>query len=236
MRAEDVRLDHALAFLRDTLRGRRRVLEVGCGNGAVARALAEDFAVTALDLHLPDRTPADNLTYVEANFLDYTAQPFDAVVFTASLHHITPLSRALGRSSDLLAPSGLLVVDDFDLEAPDVETLRWYYDTQELLRAAGAYDADYVDAPQPDPVARWRAAHVHDPPLHTGAAMRLAICDRFVIRRLDKCAYLHRYISHHVRDDARGAALAAHVRATEERRIAENVFVPVGLRIVAERL
>ena len=236
MRAADVQTDQTLAFLRDALRGRRRILEVGCGDGTVARHLAEDFRVTALDLALRDPTPADNLTFVEGNFLTYTAaEPFDAIVFTSSLHHITPLARALGHAADLLVPAGLVVVDDFDLEAPDAETLRWYYDAQELLVAAGRYPADRVDPPQADPVARWRAAHVHEPPLHTGAAMRIAICDRFVIRRLEKCAYLHRYIGARVAD-ARGAAIARHVFATEDRRIADNAFTPVGLRIVAERL
>jgi SAM-dependent methyltransferase len=236
MGAEDVRTDQTVAFLRDALGGRRRVLEVGCGDGTVARRLAEDFRVTALDIALGDPTPADNLTFVERDFLAYDAtEPFDAIVFTSSLHHITPLARALGHAANLLAPAGLLVVDDFDLEAPDVETLRWYYDTQELLVAAGAYPADRIDPPQADPVARWRAAHVHEPPLHTGAAMRIAICDRFVIRRLEKCAYLHRYIGARV-TDPRGAAIARYVLATEDRRIADNVFTPVGLRIVAERL
>ena len=232
-------MDHALEFVRGALKGRRRVLEVGCGRGELARRLGEDFAVTALDRQLPDTRPAPGVTFVERDFLDYTAEPFDAIVFTASLHHITPLARAIGRASDLLVPSGLLVVDDFDLEAPDAETLRWYYDTQEMLRAAGSFDADHVDPPHADPVARWRAAHAphHDhAPLHTGAAMRVAICDRFVIRRLEKGPYLHRYITAHVPDDSHGAAIARHVLATEQRRIADNVFVPVGLRIVAERL
>lgn len=231
-------MDHALEFVRGALRGRTRVLEVGCGRGELARRLGEDFAVTALDRHLPDVTPAPGVTFVEHDFLDYTAEPFDAIVFTASLHHITPLARAIGRASDLLVPSGLLVVDDFDLEAPDAETLRWYYDTQDTLRAAGCFDADHIDPPHADPVARWRAGHVHDhePPLHTGAAMRVAICDRFVIRRLEKGPYLHRYLAAHLPDGERGAAIARHVLATEQRRIADNVFVPVGLRIVAERL
>ena len=238
MRAGDVRVDHALEFVRGALRGRRRILEVGCGRGELARRLAEQFEVTALDVRLPDPSPARGVTFVERNFLDFTAEPFDAIVFCASLHHITPLARAIGRASDLLAPSGLLVVDDFDLEAPDAETLRWYYDTQETLRAAGCFDADHIDPPQADPVARWRAAHAHPDhdPLHTGAAMRVAVCDRFVIRRLEKSAYLYSYIAAHVPDDARGAAVARHVLATEQRRIEDNVFVPVGLRIVAERL
>jgi len=237
VRADDVRVDHAVEFVRGALKGRRRVLEVGCGRGELARRLGEDFAVTALDVRLSDPTPAPGVTFIEHNFLDFTAEPFDAIVFDASLHHITPLARALGRASDLLVPSGLLVVDDFDLEAPDAETLRWYYDTQETLHAAGCFPADHVDHPHADPVARWRVAHNHhETPLHTGAAMRVAICDRFVIRRLEKGPYLHRYIAAHVADGAPGAAIARHVLATEQRRIADNVFVPVGLRIVAERL
>jgi SAM-dependent methyltransferase len=237
MLPEDARVEQALAFLTPALRGCTRVLEVGCGRGTVARRLgAAGFQVTAIDVELRDPTPAPNVTFVEGDFLGYQAGPFDAIAFTASLHHI-PLDAAISRTAALLVPRGLLVADDFDLDAPDRETLRWYYDLQDLLVAAGLFDGHHYDAPIGDDLlARWRAGHHHEPPLHTGAAMRSAISDRFAIRELHRCAYLYRYISSCVPDDERGAAIAAHVLAIEKQRIAEHVYAPVGLRIVAERV
>src|SRR4029079_1981578 len=150
----------------DVLGGRRRVLEVGCGRGEVARALAaRGLAVTALDLALPDPQPAPDLRHVELDFLVFRGPPFDAILFTSSLHHIAPLENAIVHASELLAPGGVLVVDDFDLERPDHTTLAWYYETQELLAAAGLYDHHRLD-PGTDAMVRWRDSHAHDPPLH----------------------------------------------------------------------
>lgn len=233
----DVRTAHTVSFLGEVLRGRRRVLEVGCGRGEVARALgAAGFAVTALDLHLVATEPAANVAYVEHDFLDYrpAGEPFDAIVFTSSLHHIHELDRAVAHTVDLTAPGGLVIADDFDLETPDPATLRWYYDTQELLVAAGLYDHDRIDAGA-DPVSRWRDAHVHDPPLHTGVVMRAAIAARLALLDVQSAEYLYRYISKGVPQDDRGGAIAAHVQRSEHRRIAEGAIVPVGVRIIASR-
>src|SRR5687767_2966984 len=87
----------SLAFLRAHLGGRRRVLDVGCGSGDIAAALARDgHEVTAVDLRLPPTAErATGVTFLEASLLDVEAPPFDALVFVASLHHIAPLERAV---------------------------------------------------------------------------------------------------------------------------------------------
>ncbi|MDB4963545.1 MAG: hypothetical protein JWP01_3544 [Myxococcales bacterium] len=233
---EQLRHDEAASFLAAALTDRPRVLEVGCGRGDVARRLAEaGFAVTAIDLSLRDAIDAPGVTYIEQDFLTYEAEPFDAIVFGASLHHIVPLDRAIARVTRLLAPAGRLIVDDFDVEAPDVETLRWYYETQDLLLAADLLDRHRVDGSTlQDPETRWRIAH-GDHPLHTGAEMRHAISSRFVIRELKRGEYLYRSIAAGLPADDRGAKIATTVRATERDRIARGNAVPVGLRIVADR-
>jgi SAM-dependent methyltransferase len=239
-----LRTEQTTAFLLEVLRGRRRVLEVGCGRGDVARALAvAGHEVTALDLELPDQQPAPGVSYVEADLLTFDpgagAAPFDAVVFTASLHHISPLASAVERAASLTAPGGLVVADDFDLDAPDASTLRWYYEVQELLAAAGAYAADRIDPPidppRADLVARWRDAHAHDPPLHTGAQLRRALGDRLSLRAPRRGPYLYRYICGGLADDVHGAAVAAYLLEVERRGISEGRLTPVGLRLLADR-
>lgn len=223
-------------FLTEVLRGRHRILEVGCGRGEVARRLgAAGFHVVAIDLQLPERATAPNVTFLERDFLRFDTEPFDAIVFTSSLHHISPLEAAIDRAHHLLAPSGLLVADEFDLDAPNTATLRWYYDVQELLAAADIFPREHVDPPGSNVLGRWRTAHTHEPPLHTGVAMRRAIADRFDLRDVHGAAYLYRYVTKHLPHDTRGVALAQHIYSTERRGIADGTLAAVGLGIVAVR-
>lgn len=236
----DLRIEELFVHLVDALGARHRVLEVGCGTGALARRLgASGFEVTALDLAPSDPRPARGVTVVESDFLAFDAEPFDAIVFSSSLHHINPLERAIAHAARLLVPSGLLVVDDFDLDAPDADTLRWYYEVQELLAAAGLYPSERIDPPVgthpgDDLVARWRGGHTHEPPLHTGSQMRLAISEWFAIRELRMTDFLHRYIGKGLPQDERGASIAAHLAATERKKIGEGSLTPVGLRVLAD--
>src|SRR5919202_5559733 len=73
-------IDFVLSQLGD---GRRRVLEVGCGSGELARALADaGHDVTAIDPEAPEG-PLFRRVTLEA-FDD--PRPFDAVVASRSLH------------------------------------------------------------------------------------------------------------------------------------------------------
>jgi SAM-dependent methyltransferase len=229
-------IGQTVSFLSEVLRGRQRILEVGCGRGEVARRLgAAGLRITAIDLQLPDPSPAANVTFIERDFLRFDAESFDAIIFTASLHHISPIEAAVDRAYRLLGPTGLLVADDFDLDAPNAATLRWYYDVQELLAAADLFPRERVDPPGSDVLQRWRAAHSDDPPLHTGVQMRRAIADRFDLRDVHGAAYLYRYITRYLPHDARGVALAQHIYSTERRGIADGMLAAVGLGIVAAR-
>lgn len=242
MTPEELRNDEVARFVLERLGGRSRVLEVGCGRGEVARALAASgLAVTALDASLRDLVEAPAVRFVERDFLEYEDAPFEAVIFTVSLHHISPLERAIDRAVALLRPEGLLIADELDLDAPDAATLRWYYDTQEKLAAAGHYAAHRIDHDHGhghaggDVVERWHHAHHHDEPLHTGAAMERAIAARLEMVELQRLEYLYRYIGRGLAEDDTGAWIATQVRAAERRGIAEGSLRAVGLRIVARR-
>jgi SAM-dependent methyltransferase len=228
-----LRVERQYQFVADTVRGAMRVLEVGCGRGDLSRRLGADgLLVTAIDLELGEVKGGPGVKFLEGDFLAHEDTPFDAVIFTESLHHID-LGAAIERALKLLAPGGQLVVDDFDLDAPRVTTARWYYETQELLAASGLFAYERIDADNPDPRMRWLEAHVSDPPLATGRQMIAAIGGKLAIRDTVRGPYLYRAILAGLPDDDWGRSVAHHVVGVEERRVAAGTLDGVGLRIVA---
>jgi len=233
----DVAVEDVRSWMVPLLAGRRRILEVGCGPGDLARLLgAAGFEVTALDVALasPAPGPAPGVSWVEIDFLAFEAEPFEAILFTRSLHHIHPLEQAVDRARRLLRPGGALLIDDFDRDAPDAETARWYYEVKELLAAAELYPRDRIDGgADDDPLARWRAEHEHEhePPLHTGAEMIAVVADRFTDLMTSRGPYLYRSIAGGLPADSSGLALTNQLYAAENRRLRAAALVAVGLRI-----
>jgi SAM-dependent methyltransferase len=99
-----------------------RVLEVGCGEGELARALARvGHSVTAIDPRAPEG-PIFRRKRIE-EFSD--PGRFDHVVASLSLHHVGDLGMALGNIADLLRTGGSLVVVEFAWDRIDEATARW---------------------------------------------------------------------------------------------------------------
>ncbi|MFE3026804.1 class I SAM-dependent methyltransferase [Nocardia tengchongensis] len=118
-------------LLANAVAGARDVLDVGCGEGMLARRIRLDgAAVTGID---PDPTsielareqsPDGDITYLRADFLDhpFAPQSFDGIVSIAALHHMDTVE-ALTRMRDLLRPGGTLAVvgmarNDFPADLP----------------------------------------------------------------------------------------------------------------------
>ncbi len=234
MTPAEVSLGETHAFATAALGDRRRVVDVGCGRGALAHRLAAaGLDVTGLDRSL-GAAERGGARLVEGDFLAYRAAPVDALLFVTSLHHLHPLDAAVARAAELLVPGGLLVAEEFDLDAPDPATATWYYDVQELVAAAGMFPRTHVHGSSADePLARWRGEHAHDPPLYGGAEMLAALAARFDVIRAERGPYLFRYLCGGLEASERAAAVAAEVLAAERRNIAAGRLRPVGLRIVA---
>ena len=124
--------------------GVRRVLDVGAGNGWLARRLAGSFAVTALDVDasdtglaaLDDRRVARVRGDLQA--LPLTAGSFDAVVVAAALHYAVDQVGALAELARVLRPRGVIVIADSPVYANAAARDAAWSRSRDYYAAAGA--------------------------------------------------------------------------------------------------
>ncbi|WP_458689979.1 class I SAM-dependent methyltransferase [Nocardia tengchongensis] len=118
-------------LLANAVAGAGDVLDVGCGEGMLARRIRlGGAAVTGIDPDIKsielarEQSPDGDITYLRADFLDhpFAPQSFDGIVSIAALHHMDTVE-ALTRMRDLLRPGGTLAVvgmarNDFPADLP----------------------------------------------------------------------------------------------------------------------
>jgi SAM-dependent methyltransferase len=211
-----------------------RVLEVGCGDGAVAHGLAAaGYDVTGVD---------------EADFLHYESSGvFDALLFTRSLHHMSPVGTALGKAHAILASGGLIVAEELAYDRVNIQTARWLYDLESVLIAAALFAAapggaadesgpDAISTPaaatEGNPLGRWRWEHAAEPPLATGHAILAAARERFELTVVEEAPYLYRYLCERLEPTERGLRIGRRTLELESRLIRERDIAAAGLRFV----
>jgi 2-polyprenyl-3-methyl-5-hydroxy-6-metoxy-1,4-benzoquinol methylase len=99
----------------------RKVLEIGCGAGRLARAIADRGAtVTGIDaspemIRLACQRSSDDprIEFVCRDFAVHSAESevYDCVVSVATLHHL-PAAATLARMKSMVRPGGLLLIHD----------------------------------------------------------------------------------------------------------------------------
>jgi len=100
-----------------------RCLEIGCGNGSIARALAERVAptgrVVASDIDLSCiaglQEPCLELRKIDILQDGIEESSYDFVVARALLHHLTPAGKALERMVAALKPGGVILSIEPDM-------------------------------------------------------------------------------------------------------------------------
>jgi SAM-dependent methyltransferase len=146
-----------------------RVLEVGCGDGRLARALDDlAYRVVAIDPAAPEGAIFQAVTLEE--FADPVR--FDAVVASRALHHIPDLAGALSKLHRLLVPEGPLIVVEHAFDRFDERTARWYLEKRGA-RQPGAPSSLRACLDE------WEEDHAG---LHGSAAMRRELDRRFTER------------------------------------------------------
>ena len=156
------------AFLLDVLPSRARVLDVGCGDGALVERLAEaGFDSVGVDPNAPAGPRLVRERVEEATGIGR----FDAACAVMSLHH-ADLEPVLTSVAGLLRPGGLVLVSEFSWDAYDERAAVWV--------------AEH-DPARDGSVAAWRDEHAG---LHHGEQVQAALDEAFERRSLTTRPYL----------------------------------------------
>ena len=178
-----------------------RVLEVGCGDGRLARALDElGYGVVAIDPAAPKGAIFQAVSIEE--FAD--SAPFDAVVASRSLHHIHDLSGGLSKLQRMLVPGGRLVVVEHAFDRLDERTAGWYL---EKRRVKGPHAPSSLGAC----LAEWEADHAG---LHSYTAMRRELDLRFTERWFAWTPSLYLELGQALEDEELSLIEAGSIQAT----------------------
>jgi SAM-dependent methyltransferase len=231
-----IAVPHTLAHLTPLLPAPgARVLEAGCGRGALAAALADlGYDVTGVDRNTDAAAAAKErgVRVIEADLHDVTGE-YDVVLFTRSLHHAENLDGMLAHAATLLAQDGRIVIEEFAWERVDRAAAHFLYDNRAMLVAAGLFDGELPDG---DLRQAWVDGHSS---LHQGAAILAALGRVGSELTTVFTGMLWRLV------DGRGGAWTeprTHVadalnamRAAEQRRIAAGMLPSVGLYASARK-
>ena len=209
-----------------------RILDAGCGEGALSRVLAAaGYAVTSIDADPAAVAAARSagVPAVRADLASFDDEPFDAVVMLLSLHHVHPLGTALDQVTHLLRPGGTLILDEYAWDWADDTTIRWFYDTAAVLAAT-----EVIDPPAGGDqlLTRWRSRHTVDGArCNGGDAMINAISARLgnvTVRRVP-------YLARHLLAGRGNQKILAELCRIEREHLADGTLRATGFRLTATR-
>ena len=229
-----------VSFVESHLPSGATILEVGCGAGHVAAQLSKrGFDVIGIDSdkEIVSQARHLNIRIISANWPDIDVDRVDAVVFTRSLHHISPLPEAISKAQNVLKSDGKILVEDFAFHDADLAALEWFLTVlrsrkgRELVSASpNDFVTTLVNAS--NVLNAWRQDHDHD--LHTADEMALAIGAVFNIREIQHTPYLYRYLVDVLPDTREATSFIEEIYSEESRLGKMGAFPLIGRRIVAK--
>lgn len=237
----DIPTDHTVTFIESHIPRGGSILEIGCGIGHVAAKLASrDYDVLGIDANEESVSQARklgaNVVYAVWPTADLNAGGMDAVVFTRSLHHISPLPEAVAGVIGVLRPGGSVLVEDFSFGEADPAAIRWFRkvigspDAQKLISTTSDnFLTELLNAD--DPVEAWHRDHDHE--LHSIAAMTRAMEEKFLVHATSRVPYLYRYLVDVLPRNCIAASFVRQVFEEESQLAEEGRFAAIGYRIVA---
>jgi 2-polyprenyl-3-methyl-5-hydroxy-6-metoxy-1,4-benzoquinol methylase len=238
MRPIDIATSETHAFIQGHLPfANCRLLEVGCGGGALAQSLRSNGVdVLALDISEKsvEQTKARGVKAICGDFLTHEDDPFDVVFFSRSLHHILPLNQTIAKAHALTKANGIVLVEDFAYDQAGRAEAAWRYHSEYALIAAGVMkNGANTTEGDIDPMARWLKHHLEDHQLADSKSMEAALQEKFTITHRETAPYLYRYLVRYLQEDNQGASIAQRMLNWEKHLIAIGQLKEIGLRFVA---
>lgn len=228
-------------FVKSHVPAGAEILEIGCGEGYLACELINHgYRVTGLDSD-PDliaRAQGRGVPAVVASWPRFDSSiSFDAIAFTRSLHHISPLREAIGRARELLKPRGSLIIEDFAFEELDEATIDWFARVLHSKQAmalinliAGQLVTELFSST--DVMDVWQRNRGHD--LHSLTTMNEAITERFIPHETRSVPYLYRYLIPVLPQTSKAASLVNQVFQQETLLGQREEIMLIGRQIVSE--
>jgi SAM-dependent methyltransferase len=231
-----IAVPHTLAHLTPLLPAPgARVLEAGCGRGALAAALADlGYSVTGVDRSaaMVAATAERGVPAIQADILDVSGE-YDVVLFTRSLHHAENLDDILAHAAALLAPAGRIVIEEFAWERVDRAAAHFVHDNRAMLVATGLFDAEPIEG---DLLEEWVEGHRS---LHKGSTMLAALGRVGSGLTTVSASILWRLVDGRsgawIEPATRAADALNAIRDAEQRRIAAGMLPQVGLFASVQR-
>ena len=166
-------------------------------------------------------------------------QHFDAVVFSRSLHHMQPLGQTLDQVRIVLAPGGIVAIEDFAYSELDPETAIWFFDVLQLLDASGVFTKSDREFGRHllkcgGSFLLWQEAHDHE--ITPATEMRAGVAQRFELASEAAEPYLYRYAVAMLRATKCGAAVAERLYELEKKMADDGVVRLIGRRLVGRKI
>lgn len=239
MKSNDYALRQTFDFVFSTLKPGSRILEVGCGNGKLAKLLnTQGHNVLALDTdeEAIKEASSQGIETVDSDFLEFkTGELFDALVCARSFHHIHPMQQAVDKASELLKTNGKLILEEFGFELLDRNSAVWFFGLYSLLQAENPEKK--IHGPKlesgripEDPLAVWLEHGSKKHNVASSSHMKEAIGRKFQIEFEENLPYLYRYYT-----DFLSEAGSEKLMLWENRLIDEGMLKPTGWRVIASK-
>jgi SAM-dependent methyltransferase len=248
------------SFALGCLKPKSRVLDVGCGGGAIAAAMMKGgLLVTAIDPNQTavEKTTGLGVTCFNSELEKFEHEEFDALLCSRSLHHMQPLDKAIAGAHRLLKPNGLLLVEDFGYERVDQKTAIWLFNLAQLIAAEQRTDKTIKEVKegkhghswltgerhesntlgpgheQSEAITIWRHHHEVDHHVSSFERVKNALLDKFDIIEERSVPYLFHYLCDLLPATKSGAFRASLIYNWERELAQVGGIEMCGARIIA---
>lgn len=230
--------EHTVDFVKGNAAPGATVLDVGCGDGAIAKALMDaGYVVEAIDASegAVDKARALGVSATHGDLLTFGGRTFDAILLSRSLHHLHPIEAAVAKLRTLLSPQGTIILEEFGPELLDLKSAIWLYGLKSVVQS-GQHEHDrkgrgaHLDngGIPLDPLTHWHEDFRKHEVTESGVLMA-ALRAEFDVQNEQRIPYLYRYLL-----DDLNYEQGCKVWQWEVRLCEQNLVTPIGVRAVAK--